>query len=362
MTERKSVSVIVTGLISDPVIFSKSLINFSSISQITEIWLVTWETEAEKNSIILSQWAHHYNLKVAAIPEPDKWSGNLLSQMVALYIGLGRTNTNNYVLKTRTDVYLEPEALLYVFNKDLSIDLPNNFANVRTPFDEKVCVWGVEATVPFYIHDLFFFGSHNDISKLVNMDIRYDVLYKMSKEKIHIRRFLHPFIHEYPIFEKFLHIEHVLGNTEEFPNEYRIQVLEKLLKDDMYILVLSLYYKVVGCFFSNDWGINNVFIWRDVPQQISFQEGMSLSKLLLSNRNLKALILRGDDLFHGILNRTYATCPIGKRFDKALDYLDGLKDIREAGLENDFDGFIFRSLEAGEQVIQKLKQNPENIK
>ena len=106
----------------------------------------------------------------------------------------------------------------HVFEKDLALTPAQNFSQVRHPFNEKVCVWGVEATSPFYIHDLFFFGRHADISKLVNMDIRYDLLYQMSKEKIHIRRFLHPFLHEFPIFENARSIAHkhhpyTTGNT-----------------------------------------------------------------------------------------------------------------------------------------------------
>jgi len=209
--------------------------------------------------------------------------------------------------------------------------------------------------VPFYIHDLFFYGRYEDISRLINMDIRYDVLYTMSKEKIHIRRFIHPFLYDFPIFEKFLHVGHVLGNTQEFPNNYRYHVLERLLNDDIYILILALYYIIVGCFFSNQWGTKKVFQWRDVPDQIEFRKGMTMSELLLGNKQFKALMLQDNDLFNGILERTYGPCPIGERFDIALDYLEGLNDIRHAGLKHDFDGFINRTIDIGQKEIKHLK-------
>lgn len=356
MRDDTSVSVIVTGLVGDPDLFARSLDRFTALKQVDEIILATWEKEAEEKSLLLSEYTHRYGLIVAAVPEPAQWSGNLLSQMVSLYVGLGRAKRGNYVLKTRPDVYIEPDALINAFTNDLTISVPLNFERVRSPFDEKICIWGVEATSPFYIHDLFYFGRHADISRLVNMDIRYDILYEMSKEKIHIRRFLHPFIYEFPIFEKFLHVEHVLGNTHEFPNDYRYFVLEKLLEDEVYILILALYYKVAGLYYTNEWGMKNVFSWRDVPDQIEFQQGETLSDLFLGNPSLKALLLRGDSLFVGINERSYASCPIGKRFDAALDYLDGLGDIRNAGLKHDFDAFMERALNIGSSALEKIKQ------
>ncbi|MEE2746302.1 MAG: hypothetical protein VX617_05415 [Pseudomonadota bacterium] len=357
MANIKRVSVIVTGLLRNPDIFIKSLDEFKNLEQIDEIIFVTWKSEAAKHSSLLSNCSDRFDLMVAAVPEPQEWSGNLLGQMLALYVGLGRAKKDNYILKTRTDVYLESNALRFACQKDLSIALPSNFSSLRSPFDEKICIWGVEATVPFYFHDLFFFGCHSDISRLVNMDIRYDILYKMTKQKIHIRRFLHPFIYEFPIFEQFLHVEHVLGNTEEFPSNYRYYVLEKLLEDDLYILILALYYRVAGLFYTNDWGVKDVFSWKDVPEQVEFEPGQTLSQLLMGNNHLKALLLRGDSLFEGIANRSYGQCPVGIRFNSALDYLDGLTDIRRAGLEYNFDIFIERVLSIGDSALAKLKQD-----
>ena len=355
MPDIKKVSVVVTGLVRDPELFSRSLDNLRSLPGVGDIILSTWDTEAQENGSVLAEYQHKHDLKIIAVPEPDKWSGNLLSQMKSLYAGLNQASAGSYVLKTRTDVYIEPEALRHVFAKDLTLTPAQNFNQVRHPFDEKVCVWGVEATSPFYIHDLFFFGRHADISKLVNMDIRYDLLYEMSKEKIHIRRFLHPFLHEFPLFEKFLHIEHVLGNTDKFPVEYRYAVLEKLLEDDAYILLMALYYRVVGTYFTNDWGCENVFVWRDIPDQIEFQPGMTLTDLLLGNRQYLALMLRGDSLFDAMNTLSFGICPVGERFAAALRQLDELDDLRDAGKHLDLSDFISRALSYGEQALTLVR-------
>jgi hypothetical protein len=357
MNDDRKVSIVFTGLITDPDLFARSLDQFTSIKQVNEIILATWDKEASEKKSILSEYAHRYGLIVVAVPEPVEWSGNLLSQMLSLYIGLRQSNKNNYVLKTRTDVFIEKEPLTNVFEKDLTLALPTNYQRIRSPFDEKICVWGIELTSPFYIHDLFYFGRHADIARLVNMDIRYDILYEMSKEKIHIRRFIHPFIHEFPIFEKFLHVEHVIGNTQEFPNEYRYYVLEELLKDEVYILILALYYQVVGHYYTNEWGQKDVFSWRDVPDQVEFYPGKTFSDLLLGNSKLKALLLRGDTLFKMIKERSYGSCPIGKRFDAAFNYIDDLEDIRKVGQEYNFDEFIERVLNIGSSALAKVKRD-----
>ena len=355
MNNTKKVFVVVTGLVRDPQLFSRSLSSLRSLSAVSEIILSTWDTEVQENASILSEFQHKHGITIIANPEPDKWNGNLLSQMKSLYAGLNHVPEGSYVLKTRTDVCIEPDALRYVFEKDLTLKPSQNFSQIRHPFDEKVCVWGVEATSPFYIHDLFFFGRHADISRLVNMDIRYDVLYELSKEKIHIRRFLHPFLHEFPIFEKFLHIEHVLGNTDKFPVEYRYAVLERLLADEDYIFLMALYYKVVGTYFTNDWGTENVFEWRDIPDQIEFQPGMTLTDLLLGNRQYLALMLRGDSLFEAMNTLSFGICPVGERFAAALRHLEELEDLRDAGKHLNLSNFISRALSYGEQALALVR-------
>ena len=355
MPDTKKISVVVTGLVRNKELFSRSLDSLRGLAGVGDIVLSTWDTEAQENATILAEFQHKQGLKIIAVPEPDKWSGNLLSQMKSLYVGLNQVPADSYVLKTRTDVYIEPEALRHAFEKDLALTPAQNFSQVRHPFNEKVCVWGVEATSPFYIHDLFFFGRHADISKLVNMDIRYDLLYQMSKEKIHIRRFLHPFLHEFPIFEKFLHIEHVLGNTDKFPVEYRYAVLEKLLEDEAYILIMALYFRVVGTYFTNDWGKENVFTWSNIPDQIEFQPGMTLSDLLLGNRQYLALMLRGDSLFSAMNTLSFGICPVGERFVAALHQLDELDDLRDAGKHLDLSDFISRALSYGEEALALVR-------
>ncbi|MBT3883741.1 MAG: hypothetical protein HOF70_03090, partial [Rhodospirillaceae bacterium] len=290
-----------------------------------------------------------------AVPEPQSWSGNMLSQMMSLQVGLRRVPEGNRVLKTRTDVFIEPDAFAHVLAQDCSLKFPENFARAAHIFENKVWVWGAEATSPFYIHDLFFFGHKRDMAKLVNMDIRYDVMYQMSKERIHIRRFLHPFLYEFPIFERFLNIENVLGATHDFPNEYRYSVLRQLLQNDTYVRILALYYQILSLYFSNDWGSGDVFKWRDQPEQITFGAATTISDFLLGRPQLKALMPAGDTYFRQVTDGEYPACDIGARFHAARAYLGGLDDIRDACLDEDFDKFMEYALAAGQTALGEVK-------
>jgi hypothetical protein len=349
------VSIVFTGLLRDKDMFLRSLDAFRGNGEVQEIILSTWNKEAADNLEFLTKISKQYDLTLAAVPEPQSWSGNMLSQMMALQIGLRQVPEGNRVLKTRTDVFIEPDAFGHVLAQDGALDFPENFARVRHIFEQRVWVWGAEATSPFYIHDLFFFGHKRDVAKLVNMDIRYDVMYQMSKERIHIRRFLHPFLYDFSIFERFLHVENVLGTTHDFPNEYRYSVLRQLLQNETYVRILSLYYQILSLYFSNNWGTGRVFEWRDQPEQIAFNGDQSISEFLLGKPELKAIMPLGDDYFRGVTSGKFRDCDIGRRFDDARAYLAGLADIRDACLETDFDAFMEFALATGQTALSDVK-------
>ena len=100
MPDTKKISVVITGLIRSPELFSRSLDSLRGLARVGDIVLSTWDTEAQENATILAEFQHKQGLKIIAVPEPDKWSGNLLSQMKSLYVGLNQVPAGSYVLKT----------------------------------------------------------------------------------------------------------------------------------------------------------------------------------------------------------------------------------------------------------------------
>ncbi len=353
-TDQK-ISVIVTGQVRDEEIFVRSLAAFKSMAAVERVVLATWRTEADAHAQFLNRMTYEYGLGVVTATEPPQWSGNLLSQMVALYMGLGAVDPAHRVLKTRTDVFIEPAAIESMTSRDLAIRPPANFPGMAGILEEKICVWGIEATSPFYIHDLFFLARHADMAKLVNMDVRYDLLYHMSREKIHIRRFLHPFLHAFPAFEKFLHASHILGLTPEFPGPYRQFVLERMLENQVYVKILALYYLIMASCFTCDWGPGDIFEWRDIPPLKNFTPGDRLEDFLSVGEGEKTIMPAGDIFFQTITERAAASSPLGDRFSRALDDLEGLDDLGNACLEEDFAAFLEEALDVGSQASEKLR-------
>ncbi len=355
----KKLSVVVTGQVRDPDVFVRSLEAFKDNPAVGRVVLATWEDEAEAHAQFLNKMTYDYDLSVVTATEPPQWSGNLLSQMVALYMGLGSVDADGYVLRTRTDVFIEPARLDHALSQDLSLSPPEGFAGFPNILEEKIYAWGIETTSPFYIHDLFFMGRHADMTKLVNMDIRYDLLYHMTKEKVHIRRFLHPFLHHFPVFEKFLHASHLLGLTDEFPGPYRRFVLGRLLENQIYVKILALYYVIIATCFTCDWGPGKIFQWREDLPLKSFEPGSALGDYFLQGAGEKALMSDGNALFESVTAGDFASCKVGERFTQAMEYLRGLDDLGQACMEEDFGAFLDAALNIGEEASAMLRAEAE---
>ena len=138
MPNNNKISIIFTGLIKEPELFKISLDELTAIDKVEEIILSTWETEVSTHAKLLTNLSEKYGLKVIGIPETQEWPGNLLAQMTSLYVGLGRANRQNYILKTRPDVHINKIALSHVFGKNLSITKPQGFNKINLPFGEKI--------------------------------------------------------------------------------------------------------------------------------------------------------------------------------------------------------------------------------
>ena len=123
----------------------------------------------------------------------------------------------------------------------------------------------------------------------------------------------------------------------------------------MYILILALYYKLFGMLYSSDWGVSDVFKWKNIPEDIYFESGDTLTSFFLHNMDKKALLVRGDSLFQSINEKSYDKCDIGDRFSSAIRELEKLSDIRDVGLNYDFDAFIEFVIGVGEEALEKVK-------
>ncbi|HLD97885.1 MAG TPA: hypothetical protein VI815_01010 [Candidatus Nanoarchaeia archaeon] len=196
-----SIDILFCGLIRTVDLFKKSLQDLSELKKqglVNNIYFSTWKGEPQKNPEI-HQLMKDMNVIIMESEEPAVGGeGNIWKQMKALDVGLGNIKGNNFILKTRSDVYIHPDFLKKIItSKDLfeiTEDLPNG--NI---FKAKVWVPWFEITRPFYMADECFYGLKNDLKLLVNYEKKYFEEYTLGPGGPHIMRFINPFLEKYPI-------------------------------------------------------------------------------------------------------------------------------------------------------------------
>jgi hypothetical protein len=161
--------------------------------------------------------------------------------MQDLDVGLKSLPENCNVLKTRTDIHIEQEFLERLFSGQIN-DLHTSAGS--DIFENRVWVPWFEIRTPFMMSDYCFYGTHNDIQKLVNYDARYDVLYDLRRGIAGTRRFIHPYLDEYPFLEYFL--ENYKGPDRD-PNGHKNMkyLWEQRLKSRVFCAFIAFYYKVL---------------------------------------------------------------------------------------------------------------------
>src|SRR3989338_10094302 len=204
---KKGIDVIFTGLVRTPEKFKKSITDLVQIRKdglINQIIFSTWDYELDKYPQIF-EFLRKNNVTVLANKEPeDRGLGNIWCQMKSLDIALTKVEDDRFVLKNRTDIYINPEFLRKIFKekeKILRITCALSKGNI---FKYKVWVHYYELKTPFHMGEEAFFGHKHDIKLLVNYDASYDKKYKIGNAVSHIRRFIHPFLNQYPILYEYL--------------------------------------------------------------------------------------------------------------------------------------------------------------
>ncbi len=346
--EKKKVDVIFTGLVRAPEKFKKSIADMVKLRKeglINKIIFSTWDYEAEKNSEIISFLGKN-NVIVIATKEPeDRGIGNIWCQMKSLDVGLSKIDEDRFVLKNRTDIYINPNFLRELFNKKESLlkinrNLPNG--NI---FKYKVWVHYYELKTPFHMGEECFFGHHHDIKLLVNYDKSYDEKYKVGDAISHIRKFIHPFLNNYPILYDYLKtyskdsflktlaikFSHKIFEVRGFKIARKISAknkfnnLEKKLKDDKFINILATYYSILHSHFHIDGSsFKNLVI--NVPSRPESAPGAKLDPIEFK-KNLSALThptrlgqvyIHDMELLSNICNNKLNKDAISERLMKAI--------------------------------------------
>lgn len=252
-------SVVFTGLPRDITMFQSTVSGLNILKEekkiIDKIVFATW-----KNQMTPEYWnvCNRYKVQVLEKTEPEYAGsgGHFFYQCRALENGLKECNPDNYVMKLRTDTWIDRRFV------EKLITNPDNYLSPYPSdiFIRKVWIPYAEITKPFYMPDELFYGHHEDISKLFNYEMKYETM--QSKDgggETHIRRFVDPFIEKFPIFE--LMIKKVSEDSfmRLFAPE-RFSLLKKRLNQDWYLELLAYYYFILHKYFKI-WNEPGVMKW-----------------------------------------------------------------------------------------------------
>ena len=262
------INIIFTGLIRTEDRFKKSISDFVKLKSkglINQIILSTWVNELD-NYKELRTYLIENNIKIVESTPPSQCKGSFLHQSKSLHCGLDSIEDKSLMIfKTRADLYIEPDALVEIMNLDLTID--KNNPNI---FEKKVWLPWFEISKPFYLADECFFATFNDMNKLVNYDMIYGSYFETDSGLSHIRRFIHPFLAKYPIFNIFL--KYLATTAHGTLN--RFEVLDKFMLNENYWQFIYLYYFILKNYF---------YIGMEKDNYIEFREWSSSTVKLPSD-------------------------------------------------------------------------------
>ncbi len=290
-TVEKKINIIFTGLFRQQELLKKSIANFIKLRKdnlVDKIIVSTWDYEVKKNPK-MTDFLKNNEVIVLGSKEPKKRGfGNINCQMKALEAGLREVNKKSFVLKTRTDIYIDPLFLKGLFkNKErilrIKLNLPDNV------FRYKFWIPYFEITKPFYLSDEAYFGYYEDHKKLINYKPYHDS-YNLQSGTIHMQRWFEPFLSKYPVLKDFIENHPHVGYPKEnlfykiikkiakqnrltfnllnsVTVRNRFRVLKKRLEDERYVNVLAAYYSILySHFYINakpvDYAINKEGIFK----------------------------------------------------------------------------------------------------
>lgn len=349
--KKSKCDIIFCGLIRRTDLLEKSIKDFNKLRKkglIDKIILSTWVDEAEKNPEIIS-FLKKNKVIILAKPQPaDPGVGNIWCQMKSFETGLSKSKKNNFVLRTRTDVYINPEFLEYVFkNKESLLKITYNLP--RNIFKFKVWIPWAELTQPFFIADECFFANHEDSKFLINYNPMYDEKYNLGAEIAHVRRFIEPFLKDYPIFYNALKPSSSSKSMKNFFLRFfkplyiklwhyplikrfsqylALRDLNKNLNQKPFIELLSVYYSVLYSHFYIKGNFTpNQVIYRDyfIPPKISDEEKLE-DFFAKKYAGPKGNLIRAfdDDFLDRLFNKRFAESKLLDDFSKSIEEFNHL--------------------------------------
>ena len=347
----KPVDVVFCGLIRELDSFKKTIEDLTSLRKkwlVAKIILSTWKGEVQKTPD-LSSFLKSKKVLVVESEEPiDRGDGNVWCQMKSLEAGLNKVSKDKFVLKTRTDVYIEPKFLEKLFSEkekilEILYSLPKG--NI---FKYKIWAPWFEMTKPFFMGDECFFGYREDLVLLVNYDFSFDKENYLGPDTTHIRRFVYPFLKNYPVFNQYIEkygnerflknflmkkaynlydfLTHfmILRNLSEVN---RFNILKKRLKDDNFLRCLAAYYMILySHFYIDSSSFPNQILFKGKPKPILESNSSDLEdnfarKRVLGGEYGGQIYIYDMNFLKSLFKRKMNPTPLFEKLSKIIDEL-----------------------------------------
>ena len=211
----------------------KSIITIKSTFLFKKILISTWNDEKKNKFFILF-------LKLLGVKlifneqtkDPYGLHGNIYYQIKSMEYGLENIPENNFLFKSRTDVYIKPGALKKILKLDYTI-LEDSI------LENKIWIPYFETTKLFYFGDECFYGKVSDLLKFISYENIYDKI-GIDHGISHVRRFAYPYSKKDEV---------VISSLKRYGNcnfgKDRFKTLDERLKDKNYLKYLSYYYELV---------------------------------------------------------------------------------------------------------------------
>lgn len=253
---RAPVTILMCGQVRHEPYFRESLrvyLHLRDQGVFDRLVISTWAGEMDRFPG-LKERLQGYGVEFVESPPLDGFAtaGNYLHQTAQLYNGLLAVDSDAWVFKTRPDAVLSLNALDGLFQATMAA--PPVTVEPRA-FERRVWVPYFEATQPFFISDVVFFGRRDDLLKLCNFDMVYEVnrIFDLPdpltlQEKVaaaETRKYLNLFALHFPILNEFKDT----WQYAEYYRDTRNDVLDYNFRQKIYWEYMALYLHILHSHF-----------------------------------------------------------------------------------------------------------------
>ncbi len=207
-------------------------------------------------------------------PMRDRGAGNVLTQIRSLSAAMEELSPQDYVLKTRPDLWLSPQLARRVLRRGVEGVDSTIRADAPHVFGNKIWVPWFHAARCLHLSDECFHGRVADLWLLQEVDRRFEGEFGPPLSLVHARRFAPALMRAFPIMEDYFRYyastrimrPHRKGDftsrlltamAEQTPNRrYRIMgsIVGDLLTTEAFHRILAVYYSLLRWYFVIDAG------------------------------------------------------------------------------------------------------------